>query len=513
MSEFAPPETREPPPFELSGRVGVRPAAGKAHMQVHQSEDPENVLSELKALPAVLFTIVQAHDRLLTLEKHPLESNHPHWEFVALDGVTWASSKRQGWLEAAMPFALRERNQNCTHQGMIRFSAGPGGELSPARYQVSSETCAYRKLDLWGEVDLEWDSGRAPDRSRLVASRKALEQHRLPLRKIEQLPEDYPALPADGLRPPAQQLSVYGYVVNGIHYRSDCFTRQGPFPLCSEFALPSYSTAKALLAGMAYRQILKMDAGFADSAVTRWIPECRLHDERWEGVRLRHLSDMNTGLFDSDIFQADEGALKKINGFFIPETHADKLAFACTAYPRKAPPGATQVYHTSDTYLLGVAMSRYLEQRQAVRTDIRQWVNAHLYQHLQLNPVALTTMRTYDETAQPWAGYGLTLTPDDAARLGLFMAAHHADFEQVPNWPAARGERYSNGVWAVDASHWVGCPEPVWIPFMSGYGGITIAMLPHGSVMYMFGDGHEFTWLRNAALLHNIQSWCKGKPS
>ena len=33
-----------------------------------------------------------------------------------------------------------------------------------------------------------------------------------------------------------------------------------------------------------------------------------------------------------------------------------------------------------------------------------------------------------------------------------------------------------------------------WIPFMSGYGGITVAMAPNGATYYYFSDNEEFSW-------------------
>ena len=33
-----------------------------------------------------------------------------------------------------------------------------------------------------------------------------------------------------------------------------------------------------------------------------------------------------------------------------------------------------------------------------------------------------------------------------------------------------------------------------WTPFMSGYGGIRVVMLPNGPTYYYFGDNDEFSW-------------------
>lgn len=40
-------------------------------------------------------------------------------------------------------------------------------------------------------------------------------------------------------------MKVYGLLVDNIHYRSGCDTRQGFYPFCAALPLPSYSTAKS----------------------------------------------------------------------------------------------------------------------------------------------------------------------------------------------------------------------------------------------------------------------------
>jgi hypothetical protein len=53
------------------------------------------------------------------------------------------------------------------------------------------------------------------------------------------------------------------------------------------------------------------------------------------------------------------------------------------------------------------------------------------------------------------------------------------------------------------------CDSPLWIPFMSGYGGISIAMLPNGSVYYVFSDGAHFKWADAAIESHSIKPFCE----
>jgi hypothetical protein len=48
---------------------------------------------------------------------------------------------------------------------------------------------------------------------------------------------------------------------------------------------------------------------------------------------------------------------------------------------------------------------------------------------------------------------------------------------------------------------------------MSGYGGISVAMLPNGSVYYVFSDGAQFKWAEAAIESHKLKSFCEAKAS
>src|SRR5699024_2864144 len=48
--------------------------------------------------------------------------------------------------------------------------------------------------------------------------------------------------------------------------------------------------------------------------------------------------------------------------------------------------------------------------------------------------------------------------------------------------------RYRLGFWARNVQTIAGCSHPVWVPFMSGHGGISVAMYPNGIVYYSVAD-------------------------
>ena len=79
-----------------------------------------------------------------------------------------------------------------------------------------------------------------------------------------------------------------------------------------------------------------------------------------------------------------------------------------------------------------------------------------------------------------------------------------------PGLTASTGDfRYNNGFWAWNAQSYLGCKAPAWIPFMSGYGGIIVAMMPNGIAYYYVSDGGKYAWAKAAAEADKMSSFCE----
>ena len=150
-----------------------------------------------------------------------------------------------------------------------------------------------------------------------------------------------------------------------------------------------------------------------------------------------------------------------------------------------------------------------------------------LWQPLRLSAVAMTSRTTYDTTAQALTGWGLTFIPDDIARIGewLLQVASGtstnaidrellgAALQQNPDdrgLPTGTpGFRYNNGFWAHDIAGYIGCPQPVWVPFMSGYGGISVVLFPNNTLYYYFSDGYTQRWREAAVEINKLGNMCQ----
>lgn len=484
------------------------------------------------------YRFVQDGDALVPLRRGAIPGKHGWWEVILEPGRVWSEPGDHGLARAAIPFTLEEKNANCMHNGVLTFLYGADGTVSRTAMQIASETCRYLHLDLWALLDTRYQRAAPADRAARAAAASAVAAFRVeraarpPHRSLSQLRAEYPQLDVAALAIGAAGAStLHGLVVGGIHYRSDCETRAGPYPYCDELDLPSYSVAKSVFAATALMRLQALHAQAATQLIDAYVPQCR--GPAWQGVTFLNALDMATGNYDSAAYEADEDA-PGTAGLFMPLDHAGKIRYSCTVYAHRAAPGTQWTYHSSDTYILGAAMARYLRSQPGHGHDdlYRDLLVAQIFAPLRLSPTAAVTRRTYDAVAQPFTGWGLSLKPGDVARLGQFYAVEHGAvggrmlldpvlFDQAMQRDAsARGLpvtgfaalRYQHGFWARNLRSVLGCAHDTWVPFMSGFGGISVVLFPNGVVYYNFADDGQlasFDWAAPAREVRKLGDYCQ----
>ncbi|HWU41542.1 MAG TPA: hypothetical protein VN203_28125, partial [Candidatus Acidoferrum sp.] len=125
---------------------------------------------------------------------------------------------------------------------------------------------------------------------------------------------------------------------------------------------------------------------------------------------------------------------------------------------------------------------------------------------------------------------GLFWTQDDIAKVGQFLNNSAGSLNGIQilepgllaaslqRDPADRGldtsgaptYKYRNGFWARE---WTPAENPryscsFWTPFMSGYGGISVVLMPNGSIYYYFSDNNEFAWYQAVDEANKLKPMC-----
>ena len=520
------------PKHRFEGRLQLHQAATRGGFaEVVDRYDASHAAdSPRKHLPDFDFELVQAGSHLIPLRRDSIANPHPDWEFVLTPGRVWDEPGDHGYSRAALPFALQQKNANCIHNGVLTFLFKSDGAVSHAAYQIASETCAYFKADFWGLLPATYTPQAVGGADKRIGDFRAEVAARLPVKPLAALAKDYPGSDPSKFAAPngkdPREISLAGFVIDGVHYVGGCATRHGPYPYCESLVVPSYSLAKSVFAGLGLMRLQQLYPGAKDARIADYVPACKAAGG-WGEVSFDNALDMATGHYASADYMRDEDAdTDSATGLFQAATHADKIAFACSHYPRKAAPGARWVYHTSDTYLLGSAMSALLKAKQGDEADLfDDLLLRDVLAPLRVSPTAHTTRRSDDAVRQPFVGWGLMWLRDDMAKIGQFLAGNgharavldpqqlDAALQRVPdnrgNAPLP-GFRYNNGFWAYQIGNKLpGCKGEVWVPFLSGYGGLTMLVLPDGSVYYYVSDDDKPLWLDAAQQAHRIRSICE----
>lgn len=501
---------------------------------------------QLQQLPDMQVSLVSDGAHLIPVVRGPVRTSHPHWEYSIEPGAVWRSVEDQGYSRASLPFTLREKNANCSHNGVLSFAYRLQQgviEASPVAYQIASETCLYLKFNAWGWLKLSMSEAAALsdspsdalpiNSSALIAEFHQQQDRRLPTQPLSQLLSEQPEHPTwpslsladfDQRRHlDSQHLSAYGLVIDGVHYRGACATRWGDYPFCDSLLLPSYSLAKSVFASMALMRLERLYPGVRREKIVDHVPACKAAGH-WRNVSFEQALDMTTGVYNLLADREDEWSAEMDNHFFFAETHEQKIDYACKGLEKKIPAGQQWIYHSSDTYVFISALQAFLKKNEGERADVFDELFADSHR-LGLSPVTAKSMRTYDAQAQSLGGFGLNFYPDDIARLASFINsdAGSADWldealylEAMQRSPERRGLPaaqtgfyYNKGFWGRDYAPLLGCKTEAWVPVMTGYGGISVLLMPNDSVFYMFGDGGEFYAADAVLASHRIKSMCR----
>ncbi|WP_417485733.1 serine hydrolase domain-containing protein [Maricaulis sp.] len=524
---FARPDGARSPLEPVSGRL-IIPFLGRVDgFRVHRDEFGYESEAGIFSLPPLEIVLVGEDDDLIPVRRGPLEGEHPHWEWIVEPGRAWQSP--DGTIRAVLPVALQERNANCVHTGWLSFDTNGDSGAQSAVLVMGAETCAYFQFDLWTRLPVSFEPGPGPSADLIRDRRQAEIANRAPRQAIATLQDRFADVDLAAFGSPLEvspeAMTVYGLLAEGELFAGGCETRFGTDPYCDTLPLPSYSLAKSMVAAVALMRLEQLYPGARTALIADHVPACS--SARWQGVTFEHALDMATGLYTSADYNQDEDA-PSLWAFMSQTTHEDRIEAACSLHPRRAAPGERWVYHTTDTYILGTALQALWRNRSGqADADFYDDLLVPLWREVGLSPLADRTRRTYDAERQPVSGWGLTLHFDDIMRLAAYLNGPRAADRLDPGMLAAalqrdaadRGlpaggdtQRYQNGFWAWNAGPALGCTGDAWIPAMSGYGGITVALIPNGHVYAYVSDGRQFAWRRAAQQSNALEPFCEVRP-
>ncbi len=547
MDGFALPANAAAPSQAFEGTLALSNPAASGSAQILRDDFKYEAGSDSPWLHLANFSFrfVQNGSYLIPVEQGLVITGSEAWNYIVGPGRVWQENSDNGYMRASLPFALVERNQNCVHNGEITFlfNSAKSPNISKVRYQVTQETCLYFKLNMWGQLDATYTPGKVADDRALQNAEAAEVANRLSTKPISALAADYPnsgfnvANLTQGFHSPAD-ITVYGLVIHGVNYVSDCQTRFGSYAFCDNMRLPSYSLAKSTFAGMAMMWLgQQYGKEVYDQLIRRYVPQYVAGGD-WKNVTFGNTADMATGNYISAGNQADEGSSQEL-AFLTVEDYTTKISDAFAPFPHHAAPGTTWVYQSHASFILTQAMNSYLHHQQGSRADIFNAIRDAVFKPLNMSQGSLSTLRTDNsESGKPFGGYGLFFIQDDIAKVGAFLnnSGGVINNKQVldatrlqeslfrtanpstlglavpdtgtPSVP--RTSRYHNLFWAkyMTTTEFPQFRCNFWVAYMSGYGGNTVLLLPNGVSYYLFSDGNEFVWYTALNEINKIAPLC-----
>lgn len=441
----------------------------------------------------------------------------PPGALIVSPGRVWSEPGDRGMSRASFPLVITSEVTNEAHNGLATFLYDDT-RVSGLRFQFVQETAAWARFDSWGHASMTYAPAPVADE----AARRAEfdEELRLatPIRPWSALPASAArALDAfDGDARP-EDISANGLVVDGTLYVRGCHTRYGPYPYCRHMRHGVFSVTKSMGAAVALLRLAqRYGDGVLDERITDHVALPAGHDG-WAKVTFADALNMATGIGNEApqrqplVVSPDENRPKMFD-WLLARTARAKLDGAA-AYGKYAwGPGEVLRYNSTHTFVLAAAMDPFLKKRAGPTADLWDMVVEEVYRPIGiLHAPVMRTLETDGGRGVPILGYGLYPTVDDVAKVVTLLQSggQHQGRQllsptllaqalfRTPATGLSTGldnrfgdVRYQLSFWAIPYRAAGGCLRHV--PYMAGYGGNLVALLPNGITVFRFADGFDY---------------------
>jgi hypothetical protein len=438
--------------------------------------------------------------------------------FILSPGRVWSEPADGGMSRAAFPFVLVSPYTNETHNGLATFLYDDT-RVSALWFQVVQETAAWAKYDGWGQAPLTYTPGAMADDEAVRAQFVAELQHETLIRPWSALPAASGTAALAGFNGDTapEDVSASGLIIDGVLYLRGCETRAGPFPYCRHMRHGVFSVTKSLGAAVALLRLAQTyGAHVWDLKIKDYVTVTATHDG-WAPVTFADVLNMATGVGDLAPHQhpnqpfADENK-PKLFQFIRVRTAQHKLDVAFSYGQYAWGPGAVLRYNSTQTFVLAAAMDSFLKRQAGLAANLWDTMVAEVFQPLGIvHAPMLHTQETEGKRGLPHLLHGLYPTIDDVAKLTTLLqnggqhqgqqllhaarlaeALYKTDTRGLPSRQENRfGEgRYHLSFWSVPYRPPTGCFFQ--IPYMMGFGGNIVMLLPNGISAFRFADGHHY---------------------
>jgi len=392
-------------------------------------------------------------------------------------------------------------------------------EVLALRFQVVQETAAWAKFDGWGQASMTYTPGPIAHEEAVRAQFAAELQQQTPIQPWSALQVSSGAQWLEGFDGDAApaDISANGLVVDGVLYLRGCHTRAGPYPYCRHMRHGVFSVTKSLGAAVTLLRLAqKYGDQVFDLKIKDYVTLTASHDG-WERVTFGDVLNMATGIGDNAPQREpnepapDENQPKMLQ-WMRARTAKEKLdvSFSYGKYPWG--PGEVVRYNSTQTFVLAAAMDSFLKRQAGPTAHLWDMVASEVFQPIGIfHAPMLYTQEADGERGIPHLAHGLYLTIDDLAKLTTLLqhggqhqgqqilhatklaeALYKTEAMGLPTGGQNRygAARYHLSFWSVPYRIDNGCFFQ--IPYMAGYGGNLVVLLPNGISAFRIADGDNW---------------------
>lgn len=474
-----------------------------------------------KQFPDVDLTFVSDNGYLIPINRvRQLSStDNSFWGIILDPGRVWSEVSDDGWSRASFPFSLISARRNQVHNGVATFLYNEN-EVSKLRMQVTQETTLWFKKDIYAQLDISYEKRTLDNEAVILAS---FEEE---LDKSVNI-SDWSMVNSNDVSSftsrfnsalSNRHISSAGIITADSVFLQPCYTRYGDYPYCRWMRNGAYSVTKSLGASLVMMRLAQLyGENIYELKVSDYLSIESTH-EGWQGVTFSHLLNMASGIGNlggirnsGDIF-ADENTAKMEN-WLVQSSESKKLSLSFTYRNYDWGPGEVFRYNSAMTFVLAAALDSYYRSTAGENQDLWQMMEQDVFNVIGIQHLPILKTDELEGAGIAELFHGLYLNIDDLAKL-VRLLQNNGMYEQqqllslnrvreslfkaqnlgVLSWWEDNEygrSRYLNGFWSSPFGNHQGCL--VQIPYMSGYGGNIVALLPNGTSVFRFADAESYS--------------------
>lgn len=440
-----------------------------------------------------------------------LPEGESYWDIIVQPGRVWKEEGDGEWSRASFPFALMHSIEGETHNGVAMFFYRDG-EVTGLRYQILRQTAPFYVVDYFtasGISEMSYAEAFAGDPEAVAAEWVAAKEDALPVADWAALAEKVGAEALDGFDSDIapEDVVTEALALDGTLYVKSCPTVMGELPYCDRQRFGVWSVTKAAANAAALMRLAEVyGPEIMDEPMSAYMPEMAAY-EGWKEVTFGNALNMATGMGygsrEAEPINITDPFLDPYYAWYEAPSVNEKLAVLLpAAQPYPWGPGAVARYRDEDMFLLGVAMTRYLQAKGSEYPTVWEFLVDQVYKPLGIHYAPINrTIEPEGGTDQPLMAYGFYPTLGDLAKIAqLFQDGGRIGDTQILNaelvaeiLPAAEPVGLPTGDEHMPFyryAFWRGAMEECQLsyPIMRGWGGNHVSLFPGVTTIRLAND-------------------------